>query len=297
MGTQDLIVGQGLAATKFLDDDGYVSKPWMTFLSGFVSDFNDANYQNIYEVYRGTFTSNSPAAGYVAWADMRIRYHGARVRVASGNSNKEWIYWNSLTPTVLNGSDTFPALSDSIVLVARNESGTIKELWRDAEAIERVYLALAADGTVNGDKVLELSLIDDAATSDKVADANIDTYHFGVDAITFSLSGSWDIADLTLDGAWHELDVSSSVPAGMKTVFFHVRLKANALYADFHMRDYGSASGPDVAQGFTALYAGGSIYLHAFFVVNCGDDRIIEYLGTSGGAWNIIDIHPLTALP
>lgn len=77
----------------------------------------------------GTFTNNSPSAGYVAWANCKVVYNGTEHTITNGNSNKKHIYWQLASPTVFAGSDTLPALGNDDFLVSFNNSGTNMFVW------------------------------------------------------------------------------------------------------------------------------------------------------------------------
>lgn len=77
----------------------------------------------------GTFTNNSPSAGYVAWASCKVVYNGTEHTITNGNSNKKHIYWQLASPTVFAGSDTLPALGNDDFLVSFNNSGTNMFVW------------------------------------------------------------------------------------------------------------------------------------------------------------------------
>jgi len=77
----------------------------------------------------GTFTNNSPSAGYVAWASCKVVYNGTEYTITNGNSNKKHIYWQLASPTVFAGSDTLPALGNDDFLVSFNNSGTNMFVW------------------------------------------------------------------------------------------------------------------------------------------------------------------------
>jgi hypothetical protein len=80
-------------------------------------------------VSAGTFTNNSPSAGYVAWSGAKIVYNGTERSITDGNSNKKHIYWQLASPTVFAGSDTLPALGNDDFLVSFNSSGTNMMVW------------------------------------------------------------------------------------------------------------------------------------------------------------------------
>ncbi len=73
----------------------------------------------------GTFTDNSPSAGYVAWTNLSIYYKGTRYQFANGNTNLAYIYFDyDVSQTVLQTSNSQPTIANDDLLVAINDSGS-----------------------------------------------------------------------------------------------------------------------------------------------------------------------------
>lgn len=69
-------------------------------------------------------TNNSPSAGYIAWTGVTVKYRDVSYSIADGNSNKLYLWWDFSSPTVLQESDTMPALEDTDSIIFINDSGT-----------------------------------------------------------------------------------------------------------------------------------------------------------------------------
>lgn len=61
-------------------------------------------------------------------------------------------------------------------------------------------------------------------------------------------TGDWVTVDLTADGAWHMLDLSSVVPAGVHTIYLFCRLRATAINKRFELRTYGNTNIMNISQ-------------------------------------------------
>ena len=86
---------------------------------------------------------------------------------------------------------------------------------------------------------------------------------------------SWDfeLGDLTTDGTWRDLDLSSIVPEGARYVFLAGRIRdEDAVGSEFGVRKNGD-TGIDVRKE-TSLAA----LDHWFYIgVSCDENRVIEY--------------------
>jgi hypothetical protein len=84
-----------------------------------------------FQLSAGTFTNNSPDAGKVAWANVKVVYNGTEYSITNGNClvPDKHIYWKIATPTVFSGSETIPAMGNDDFIVAFNDSGTANMVW------------------------------------------------------------------------------------------------------------------------------------------------------------------------
>lgn len=93
--------------------------------------------------------------------------------------------------------------------------------------------------------------------------------------------------DFTRDGAWHDLDLSSIVPAGAKAV--NIRLEYNEFLASKHMqfRKNGNSNSKNVLIFKTSTVLGTR---HNSGIVACDDDRIIEYKADASATWMTLNL-------
>ena len=83
-------------------------------------------------------------------------------------------------------------------------------------------------------------------------------------------------ATLTLDDNWHDLDLSTIIPAGTQAVLFSAQLKANIAYSHFIMRTKGNVNAWAVASG-NAVTTGA--ISRETLIVAPNANRIVEYVG------------------
>ena len=96
----------------------------------------------------------------------------------------------------------------------------------------------------------------------------------------------WIDANLTTDGNWNDLDLSSIVPVGAKTVLLRVRIIDDATDKAIQMRENGNSNGYNVAALVTLV---ANLSIEGNFIVGCDADRVIEY-NASNTSWTNIDI-------
>jgi len=80
---------------------------------------------------------------------------------------------------------------------------------------------------------------------------------------------------LTIDDAWHDLDLSAIVPAGAKAVLLYVYMHGTAAGSAFAFRKNGYTS----TKTFFVLEAA-NVGKYASCIVACDTNRVIEYLGS-----------------
>lgn len=92
--------------------------------------------------------------------------------------------------------------------------------------------------------------------------------------------------DLTIDGAWHDMDLSAIVPEKAKAVFILGHLQGNAVDWKISFRKNGNVN--DVVHGgMETLRA--NVERHRSSIVALDDDRIIEY-NVDNQAWDTLDL-------
>lgn len=91
------------------------------------------------------------------------------------------------------------------------------------------------------------------------------------------------VGDFTLDGNWHDLDLSGIVPAGTKAVYLTVTLAAvagNYIY----FRKNGNVNTANVL-GISSVVLAATM---GSFVVPCDSSRVIEYAGAAAALCNLV---------
>jgi len=96
----------------------------------------------------------------------------------------------------------------------------------------------------------------------------------------------WSLGDLTMDGSWHDLDLSSIVPQYANAVLLRIESNNAFVATLFQLRTKGNANAHNVARYLTAQ---GGIEDYTSLIVAPDPDRVIEYFG-SGVGWNSFDI-------
>ncbi len=78
-----------------------------------------------FAVISGTFTSNSPVPGSVAWASVVVQYHTRQFQITDGNTSDAYLYWDGgSTPTTISHTNTYPTLGSDNAYVGTNVAGT-----------------------------------------------------------------------------------------------------------------------------------------------------------------------------
>ena len=113
------------------------------------------------------WTDNDPSGGYIAWTAGTVTLGTVVYAIAAGNSDKEFIYWDSTSPSTFQGSDTrTDAVGGLKWFIARNSSGTALPIYEGSKLF---------DGKVLRDATIEADAIASAAiTAAKTSLAAID---------------------------------------------------------------------------------------------------------------------------
>jgi hypothetical protein len=135
---------------------GIMSPVWTQWFYELLNTSQSYQFNYVMEVSAGTFTNNSPSAGYVAWDKIKIKYNGQVYSVSTnGNTNKKYLYWEPATFRTIQSSDTFPVISQYTILVGVNDAGVFTDAT--SSGYSRAVAGLNADGTVADGKVLPAS--------------------------------------------------------------------------------------------------------------------------------------------
>lgn len=87
-------------------------------------------------------------------------------------------------------------------------------------------------------------------------------------------SSDYEAGDLTMDSAWHDLDLSSIVPAGATMVALYVIIQDGATDSQVKFRKNGNSNVINRAQIRTQVVNGS---IDGNMIVHCDQNRVIEY--------------------
>ena len=122
-------------------------------------------------------TNNAPAAGSISWTDLHIVYSGTDYPITNANTNLKYAWWSpTTTPTVLQVSNTKPALGAGDVLIFMNSGGVAKVMLSDTNAS---LPAVVSDGAVDSTAILA-----NAVGSLQLADGAVGSTQLGANAVT-----------------------------------------------------------------------------------------------------------------
>lgn len=156
-----------------------------------------------------TLTDNTPSAGYVTWSEFTIFYDGVTYTVATGNSNKKYLWWDKTNPTTLQETNSRPTMLDEDMLVILNLSGTGYKVFTERfvqggtlaagsiHALDAVFAAAAIQTADIGDlqvttakiadlNVTEAKIAAAAITNAKIADAAVTNLKILANSIEFN---------------------------------------------------------------------------------------------------------------
>jgi len=137
----------------------------------------DLNLLGRHAITGYTLTNNSPVAGSIAWADLKMVYSGSNYDIANGNSAMKYIWWSpTTTPLALQSSNTKPVLGPGEVLLFLNTAGSGKVMLSDTNASlptaigdgsvdSGAIIAKAVTQTALGDKVVGSGQLGDLAVT------------------------------------------------------------------------------------------------------------------------------------
>jgi hypothetical protein len=146
-----------------------------------------------------TLTSNSPSAGYIAWANASIIYNGVTYPVANGNTSLKYVWWDLTAPTTLKTSATFPTIPVGGAIVFLNANGVATSVLDSPSVIsdvippgtiQDIQLAGLAASKITGQltdaQVAQISAakITGSITSTQITDGAISTPKLAAGAVT-----------------------------------------------------------------------------------------------------------------
>lgn len=84
----------------------------------------------------------------------------------------------------------------------------------------------------------------------------------------------FDVDDLTTDGTWRDLDLSSIVPAGATAVHLFVKIRDDNIDRVFLLKEKGNANDYNVTAMRTQV---ANLYIPYDCIVSCDGNRKLEY--------------------
>ena len=101
-------------------------------------------------------------------------------------------------------------------------------------------------------------------------------------------SWDWIVGALTTDGAWHDLDLSSIVPADVRLVHLNVEINSPTIEAYIQLRENGNVN---VHNRVAKTVSVANLYFRSSdSIVVCDTNRKIEYWASSGVTWTAFSI-------
>jgi len=97
----------------------------------------------------------------------------------------------------------------------------------------------------------------------------------------------WNVGDFTIDGAYHDFDLSGILPVTASWVYMKMKLKNTNVSEQIHFRKNGNVNvhgnvSPNI------LVAGVNHFIERW--IPCDSSQIIEYSATNAGTWNNLDL-------
>lgn len=121
--------------------------------------------------------------------------------------------------------------------------------------------------------------------SQKAAKTYVDAKTYFVDRGDPS-GGDFNAASYTKDGAFHDLDLSSIVPAGAKAVLMRIYFKSDTVGVQLIFRKKGNANTFNISSVFVQV---ANTFIGYDLVVPCSTARVIQYNVSASGTWANID--------
>ncbi len=84
--------------------------------------------------------------------------------------------------------------------------------------------------------------------------------------------------DLITDGNWYDLDLSSIVPVGTKTILLRVDMRDTGVQLEFRLRENGNSNIFNMSAIFNQV---SNFWVQQDMIVSCDSNRIIEYWATN----------------
>jgi len=99
---------------------------------------------------------------------------------------------------------------------------------------------------------------------------------------------AWDftVGDFTDDNAWHDLDLSSIVPAGANSVLLKINLETLEIEKKFELR---KKDNTDIYNTLAIWTQFSNVRIGGVFLVPCNANRVIQYLANPA-TWSVMNV-------
>lgn len=95
----------------------------------------------------GSFSNNTPSAGYIAWSGIKLQYKSVEYTITNGNTNLKWVYWEPGTNVFTASNDLL--LDPDLLCIALNSNGIALQQWQGGNVVDGSAIM---DGTLAGTK-------------------------------------------------------------------------------------------------------------------------------------------------
>lgn len=96
----------------------------------------------------------------------------------------------------------------------------------------------------------------------------------------------WNASDFTTNGAWHDLDCSSIVPAGIRAILARVVVKTAGSGNVLAIRKNGFTNQVNYFRVITQV---ANVNLEVTAILECDSDRVVEYWATNV-SWTTLNV-------
>ncbi len=263
-----LLVPTALCATDYYDFQHYVITPDTPTIS------NAIQFRGDFRLYDDTITV------ILNNAIPKVIFYASGTIVVERIEATEVIFHSSTT--IFNNAITFSSAVTFTEIVTFSSTTVFTEDIEGTISTATVSLFTSNSGALNGFAYAHFvtTTTDQAITGKKTFDQTITSSSDIVTTYGFFHNrgdpGFWDfiLGNFTTDANWYDLDLSTIVPVGAKTILIHVQLTDNASASFVGFRKNGNSSIYNVAYAQTQV---SGITNYISLIVPCDSGRIIEY--------------------
>ena len=143
----------------------------------------------------GTFTDNDPGAGSVSWASCVMEYNKRVWQITDDNTSDAWVYWDYASPNEFQTSATYPSVTENVIIIGKNDSGTFRQSWKAGQGIEaEMVVGELVAGQIAANSITTDHLAAGAVTAVKINVASLSAISANIGSIT---AGSIDGITIT----------------------------------------------------------------------------------------------------